>query len=79
MESADANERPGWSKAAPAQLPEPSFWPAGLALGIALLAVGPALQYTVAWLFLSAGGLLCLCSLGGWISEIRKELSDAQE
>ena len=79
MESAESNDRPGWSKAAPAHLPEPSFWPAGLALGIVLLSIGPAFQYTMAWLFVAAGGLLSVCSLGGWISEIRKELKDAHE
>ena len=79
MESAESNDRPGWSKAEPAHLPEPSFWPAGLALGIVLLSIGPAFQYTMAWLFVAAGGLLSVCSLAGWISEIHKELKDAHE
>lgn len=79
MESAEPNDRQGWSKAAPARLPGPSFWPASLALGIVLLSMGPAFQYTIAWLFVAAGGLLSVLSLGGWISEIRKELKDAHE
>lgn len=79
MESAESNDRSGWSKALPAHLPQPTFWPAGLALGIVLCSVGPAFQYTIAWLFVAVGGLLAVLSIGGWISEIRKELKDAHE
>ena len=79
MGSVDSSEQEGWSKAKPVHLPGPSFWPAGLALGIVLFSVGPAFQYTIAWLFVAAGGLLSVCSLVGWVLEIRNELRDAHE
>jgi hypothetical protein len=48
-------------------------------LGIVLLAVGPALEYVVWWLFTGAGALLIAFSLGGWIVEIRKELASRDD
>lgn len=79
MESDEDDDRQGWSKPEPAHVPEPTFWPAGLALGIVLFSVGPAFRYTMAWLFMGAGALLFAWSLRGWILDIRKELRSADD
>lgn len=79
MEPSEERTHLHWSKPLPRHLPAPSFWPAGLAFSLALLLVGPALQYTVAWLFLSAGGVLFLIALGGWLREVRADISNEDE
>jgi len=78
--SVDSNDPKGWVKpAGPARLPEPTFWPVGLALGLVLFAMGPALQYVVWSLLVTAGGLLMAVSLRGWILEIRNDLRSRDE
>jgi hypothetical protein len=59
----------GWTPLPPEHLPPPTFWPAGLALGITLLFWG----LVSSWVILGAGvGLLAL-ALAGWIKELRHE------
>ena len=79
MASASPDDRNGWTKPGPAHIPSPSFWPAGLAFGIALFVIGPAFEYVIPWLFFASGLLLMMFSLGGWILVIAKELRNRDE
>jgi hypothetical protein len=61
--------RQGWISLPPEKMPEPTFWPAGLALGTVLLLWG-----LVTSLILIAAGLTLLAfSLAGWLGEMRHE------
>lgn len=58
-----------WLELPPEPLPRPTYWPAVLALGIALLGWG-----LVTSLIISGVGLLLFAAgLAGWIGEIRYE------
>lgn len=58
---------PDWERLPPAHLPQPTYWPVVLALGVVFLAWG--IVTTVA---ISAIGLALLAlGLGGWIGELR--------
>lgn len=59
--------RPGWRHADDSRLPQPTYWPAVLALGITFLAWG-----IVTSLVISAVGLVLFAlALAGWIGELR--------
>jgi hypothetical protein len=59
----------GWNTARPEQLPEPSIWPATLALGITLLLWGLVTSLIIT----GVGGMLFVVALAGWIRDIRHE------
>ena len=60
---------PSWEQLPPAHLPQPTYWPVVLALGIVFLAWG-----VVTTVAISAIGLALLAlALGGWIRELRHE------
>jgi hypothetical protein len=60
---------PGWNVPQPEKLPEPSVWPATLALGITFLLWG-----LVTTLIITAVGVtLFAVALAGWIRDIRHE------
>jgi hypothetical protein len=61
--------RPGWTLVPPEKMPEPSFWPAGLALGTVLLLWGLVTSFVVA----VVGLLLLVFSIAGWLQEMRHE------
>ncbi len=59
--------RPGWRHPDHSELPQPTYWPAVLALGITFLAWG-----IVTSLVISAVGLVLFAlALAGWIGELR--------
>lgn len=59
----------GWTKPEQEKLPEPTWWPAALALGIVLLLWGIVASYAV-----SVVGLgLSITALAGWTGDIRNE------
>lgn len=49
--------------------PEPTAWPAALALGVTLAAAG----VVTSWLLIVAGGILAVVALAGWIVEMTRE------
>lgn len=61
--------RPGWTVPEHMELPEPTYWPAVMALGIAFMAWG-----LITTLLISLVGLLLLAlALVGWIGDIHNE------
>ena len=60
---------PGWERIVAGHLPEPTFWPAGLGLAITFLFWG----FITLWVVFVVGLLLFVCSLVGWILDIRRE------
>jgi hypothetical protein len=61
--------RPGWFALAPEKLPEPTYWPAAMALGTILFFWG-----LVSSFILTAVGLVLLAvSLAGWLGELRHD------
>lgn len=53
----------GWTTPLPDSVPDPTYWPAALALGMTVLAWGLVTQPLVA----AVGGVVAVGSLGGWI------------
>jgi hypothetical protein len=61
--------RPGWNEPRPEKLPEPTAWPAALALAVTLVLWG-----FVSSFFITGVGLaLFIAALAGWIGDIRHE------
>jgi hypothetical protein len=60
---------PGWQLLADVPLPHPTYFPAGLAMGVAFIFWGLITTWPV-WL---VGVVLFLAALAGWIAEIRNE------
>jgi hypothetical protein len=59
----------GWTRLPSEPLPEPTVWPAALALGITFLVWGLVTSLIIT----GAGGLLFAVALAGWIRDIRHE------
>ena len=60
---------PGWTVLPPAHLPRPTYFPSGLAMGIAFLFWG----FITSYVMILVGIALFAASLAGWISELRHE------
>jgi hypothetical protein len=60
---------PGWQVLPETPLPHPTYFPAGLAMGIAFIFWGLITTWVV-WL---VGVVLFFAALAGWIAEIRHE------
>ena len=60
---------PGWEPLAPEPLPRLTCFPAGMAMGAALIFWG----IIASWVILLVGGGLFAVTLGGWIAEILHE------
>ena len=58
-----------WGKARPEILPKPTYWPFFLAMGLAFIFWGLLTTLVV----LTAGGLIFITALIGWINQIRHE------
>src|SRR5438105_14543919 len=60
---------PGWQVLPDVPLPHPTYFPAGLAMGVAFIFWGLITTWVV-WL---VGVALFIAALAGWITEIRHE------
>jgi hypothetical protein len=60
---------PEWETLPAEHLPRPTYFPAGLAMGIAFLFWG----LITSWVIIVVGLALFAASLAGWITEIRYE------
>ena len=60
---------PGWTKLPVEHLPNPTFWPAGLALAVTFIFWG----FITSWVVLGVGVGLFAVSLAGWITDLRHE------
>jgi hypothetical protein len=60
---------PGWQLLPDVPLPHPTYFPAGLAMGVAFIFWGLITTWPV-WL---VGVVLFIAALAGWITEIRHE------
>lgn len=60
---------PGWEVLPAERLPRPTYFPAGLAMGVAFLFWG----LITSWVILLVGVALFTAALAGWITEIRHE------
>lgn len=49
--------------------PEPTAWPAALALGVTLAAAG----VVTSWILIVAGAILAAVALAGWIVDMTRE------
>ena len=58
---------PGWQVLPTEPLPHPTYFPAGLAMGVAFLFWG----LITTWVVLLVGVALFIAALAGWITEIR--------
>ena len=61
--------RPGWQVVEDIHLPQPTYWPAVLALGITFLAWG----ILTSPIIIVVGLLLFAVGLGGWIGDLQHE------
>lgn len=59
-------------KARPLSLPEPTYWPFFLAMGVAFIGWG----LISTWIIAAGGLVICAIALGGWVSDLRKENKD---
>lgn len=64
-----AIDKTGWNVPQPAKVPQPTFWPAAMALGINFAFFG----IVTSWAFTVAGVALFALSLGKWIGELVNE------
>ena len=64
-----ANVPEGWTPLPVEHLPNPTFWPAGFALGISFIFWG----LITSWVVLAVGLILFIDCLAGWIYDIRHE------
>jgi hypothetical protein len=60
---------PEWEPLPAEHLPRPTYFPAGVAMGIAFLFWG----LITSWVIIAVGLALFIASLAGWITEIRYE------
>ena len=58
----------GWEPLPDEQLPQPNYFPAGLAMGTTFFFWG----FITSWVILAVGAALFIASLAGWITEIRR-------
>lgn len=65
----NSESRSDWSQPRPDVIPRPTYWPAGMALGVTFLLWSIVSSPVI----LGAGALLVVASVIGWIGEIRHE------
>lgn len=61
--------QPGWQELPQESLPRPTYFPAGLAMGVAFLFWG----LISSWVVFLIGLALFAAALAGWVTEIRNE------
>lgn len=67
--ASENKEANGWTKALPEKLPEPTYWPFFLAMGLAFIFWG----ILTSWIIILVGLFLFIVSLAGWINILRHE------
>jgi hypothetical protein len=67
--TASAGSRPGWNQPRPEKLPDPTAWPAALALAATLILWG----FVSSFIITGVGLALFVAALTGWIGDIRHE------
>jgi hypothetical protein len=58
-----------WTRLPPGRLPHPTYFPAGLAMGVAFFFWG----LITSWVIIAVGAGLFVAALAGWITDIRHE------
>jgi hypothetical protein len=58
-----------WEKAKPEILPQPTYWPFFLAMGLAFIFWG----LLTTWVILATGAMIFVMALIGWINILRHE------
>lgn len=58
-----------WTRLPHGHLPHPTYFPAGLAMGVTFFSWG----LITSWVVMLVGAILFTASLAGWITEIRNE------
>ncbi|HEX4086654.1 MAG TPA: hypothetical protein VHY22_17205 [Chthoniobacteraceae bacterium] len=61
--------KPNWTPLPNEHLPQPTYFPAGLAMGISFIFWG----LITSWVIIAVGAALFIASLAGWITDIRHE------
>jgi hypothetical protein len=61
--------KPNWKRLEHEHLPRPTYFPAGLAMGVTFIFWG----LITSWVILAVGVALFIAALAGWITEIRHE------
>jgi hypothetical protein len=69
MNNESSKTHSDWEPLPDEHLPRPTYFPAGLAMGTALIFWG----LITTWIIFVAGIALFIAALAGWISEIRYE------
>jgi hypothetical protein len=64
-----SNLKPGWSRLPDEKIPAPTFWPAGVALGVVLFLWG----LVTSVILVCVGLLLLTLSIAGWLEEMRND------
>jgi hypothetical protein len=62
-------DKSNWTPLPLQHLPQPTYFPAGLAMGVAFLFWG----LITSWVVILVGAGLFIAALAGWITEIRHE------
>lgn len=63
------NVREGWSEPEPRSIPQPTYVPAGMAMGIVLVSLGIVTR----WYFDAIGAVIILIAVYHWITELLGE------
>ena len=63
---------PGWNELPAGHLPHPTYFPAGLAMGVTFLFWG----LITSWVIVAVGLALFAAALAGWITDIRHERNE---
>jgi len=61
--------KPNWTRLPHSHLPQPTYFPAGLAMGTTFFFWG----LITSWVIIAVGGGLFIAALAGWITDIRHE------
>jgi hypothetical protein len=61
--------KPGWEPLPHEHLPHPTYFPAGLAMGVAFIFWG----FITSWVVIAVGCVLFIAALAGWITDFRHE------
>jgi len=69
QEPDNAAARPQWTRLPQGHLPHPTYFPAGMAMGVTFFFWG----LITSWVIIAVGAGLFAAALAGWITDIRHE------